>query len=378
MHVAHFLPKYLPITEAWLGDAFKSLQKLRTTQSLYTLATITNKNFPVIYSGYTCYHDLPIIQKNIFRLRGLLTRQDPSSIFWFSELEKKKPDVIHVHFSHLAARVIPLAKRLGIPAVISVYGSDVFQYANKDVVPKHVYESLMQYEYIVCTSLCLKRHLEHIGIPERKIKVWYLGVDTTLFKPKKLLDSKKNIDILCNGRFVNFKGHTYLLKAIPKVLRQYPNLKVSFIGTGPMRDEILREIDELGIADHVKLLGNVPHEEIPEVIQRTKVFVQPSTNIGHREEALGMALVEACSCCTPVIGIRTGGIPEIIKHGKNGFLIPDKNPNAIADAIVALMENKDLRIKFGKESRNIAEQKFELQKQVRELAKLYLHVRKQA
>ncbi len=374
MHVAHFLPKFLPITEAWLGDTFTSLKKLKVVQSFYTLATIPNINYSVPSGDYFCYHDQGIVRKSVYRLKGLFTGKDPSSLYWFSELSHRKPDVIHVHFAHLAGRVFPLAQKLKIPAVISVYGTDILQYTTKDKFPKFVYESFMQYRYILCTSTYLKTHLIKLGIPEQKIIVWYLGVDTTVFTLGNLPDAQKNIDVLCNARFVWFKGHTHLLKAIPGLLHTYPDLQVWLIGDGPFKNDIIREIHTLGISRHVRLIGTKPHSDIPQLLQQTKIYIQPSTADRFKEEALGMALVEACACGIPVIGTRSGGIPEVISHNKNGFLTPDRNPEALARAIRTLLSNKVKRQKFGRESRNMAVSRFNLPKQAHALKDIYTKI----
>ena len=170
---------------------------------------------------------------------------------------------------------------------------------------------------------------------------------------------------------VERKGFRYLIEALPYILKKCPNVVLALGGDGPERKRLETLARKLGIEEKVKFLGFIPDEDFPKFLKACDVFILPSI-VDSKGDTEGSAtiLLEAMACETPVVGTNVGGIPYAIKDGVGGFLVPQKNPKAIADAVLKLIENPQLMRKLGKEGRRYVEKKFSINK----IARIYKEI----
>lgn len=152
--------------------------------------------------------------------------------------------------------------------------------------------------------------------------------------------------LLYVGRLVTFKGVDHLLDAMALLCRTAngrvpPRLLLA--GDGPHRANLERKARDLGIADRVHFLGGLPNAELPRYHAASSMFVIPSTD----HETFCIAACEAMACARPVVGARTGGIPEVVRDGETGFLVPPADPAAMAERIRTLLYDDQLRNKLG-------------------------------
>lgn len=158
--------------------------------------------------------------------------------------------------------------------------------------------------------------------------------------------------ILFVGTLIQHKGHGVLLKAVPKILKNIPNAKLVFVGDGGMKEELERICKRLNVEKHVKFAGFVGDiSKKPLYYRAADVFVLPSTG----PELFGIVNLEAMACGIPIVASKIGGIPDIVKDGENGLLVPPRNSKVLADAIIYLLENEDIREKMGKNGREKVE-----------------------
>jgi glycosyltransferase involved in cell wall biosynthesis len=132
--------------------------------------------------------------------------------------------------------------------------------------------------------------------------------------------------------------------------------------------KILRwiEIENRKGKHNIKYLGHVDQPILIQEYQKASIFVLPSLF-----EPFGIVLLEAMSCKTPVVATYVGGIPEIVKNGENGILVPRNNPLKLAEAIDYLLENEDVRIKFGEAGRKWVIENFSIEALIKKLCKIY-------
>jgi len=170
-------------------------------------------------------------------------------------------------------------------------------------------------------------------------------------------------------RLVYKNGLDTLIESASLLARDYPNLLFIVIGSGPDRQFIANRIRQLGINENVRLAGFVTEKLLPLYYNAADGFVIPSSS----GEGLPMVLLEAMACGLPVIATTVGGTPEIIKDGVNGFLVPPRNPRALAETISRLFllslknESQALRI----ESRKTIEANFNWDKNLHQLIRIY-------
>jgi glycosyltransferase involved in cell wall biosynthesis len=166
------------------------------------------------------------------------------------------------------------------------------------------------------------------------------------------------------GRFVEPKGYTYLLDALAKIRTQISDAKALLVGDGALRQPMEEKARELGLSDTVVFTGT--RRDVPQVLALLDVFVLPSL-----WEGLPIALLEAMAAGLPVVATAVGGTPEVVVDGVTGILVPPRDPDALAEAILTLLHDPDLRRKMGQAGRERVRGHFSVEKMVKETEGLY-------
>jgi glycosyltransferase involved in cell wall biosynthesis len=211
--------------------------------------------------------------------------------------------------------------------------------------------------------------------PARKIRRIYNGVDLShrildsvsaeRFRTAFSIPAHRSI-VLQVSWIIPEKGIEDLLEAARLVIAKNSAVQFVLVGEGAYRSAFTRRGVELGLGDHVTWTG-VIEESLAPAYSAADVVCQAS----RWEEVFGATIAEAMSYARPVIGTRVGGIPEVIRHGQTGFLVPRGDAAALAEKILLLLEDRDLRERLGQAGRRLAEEKFDLRKNVTELVQLY-------
>lgn len=275
----------------------------------------------------------------------------------------KEYDIIHFHeaefsfpfFSHFVKK----------PKILHLHGIR-FDYFKRYHLSRFLLKTAADL-YLSLTKQ-MKKELVMLGIPKDKIEYLPNAVDLKIFQPK---EQKLDNSILYVGRIAPVKGLHTLLKSL-----KYIQTPVDLEIIGPpgwnldYYQNMLRLIDiENRRGNHkIRYLGHVDpnHPSLIKGYQRASIFVLPSFY-----EAFGVVLLEAMACETPIISTYTGGTPEIIINGVNGLVVPVNSAVKLAEAINYLLENKDVRIRFGKAGRSMVTDNFSIEVVVKKLCKIY-------
>jgi phosphatidylinositol alpha-1,6-mannosyltransferase len=197
--------------------------------------------------------------------------------------------------------------------------------------------------------------LRERGVPSDRLSVVPNGTDPERFQPADASEARARLSLpntpilLTVGRLVSRKGIDTTLRALPSVLDSISSLTYLIVGTGPDRDRLERLAYALGVQDHVHFAGRVSAEDLPSYYQASDLFVMPSRAAPPDVEGYGIVFLEAGACGVPVIGARTGGIPDAVQDGETGRLVPPSSPTALADAISTLLTTPDLAQHLGKQ-----------------------------
>jgi len=274
-------------------------------------------------------------------------------------VEDFKPDIIHVHHGFpfsWAARFMKSTYQ--VPYVITIHGSEL-PTAQKD--KRYIalsMDSLRKARRIIPNSNYTKDWtLKVFGDEFRSnMRVIPGGVDIARFKPvstaaiDKELDLKGKKVVVFAGKLTKYKGVNFLVKAAIKI-----HGEVLIVGNGPERARLEEMVKEKNIKN-VRFLGHVGDQtdKLVALYSRADVFVAPSI----WDEPLGLVILEAMACETPVVVTRKGGIPLAVKEGKNGLFVKPRNSNDIALTVNKLLDDEPLRQKMGKKAREIAITRF--------------------
>ncbi|MFD2087643.1 glycosyltransferase family 4 protein [Brevibacillus brevis] len=217
---------------------------------------------------------------------------------------------------------------------------------------------LRKADLIITNSSSLESRLSaRFPSMSRKIRVAWLGVDTSRFSPIQKTSYPRAFTLLFAGRLIPRKGVPILLQAAKLVNKQVAQPVKVMIAGGSSTSKYARQLQALSrkFGVHAEFLGTIPHCRIHRVFRKADLFICPS----QKHESFGLVNVEAMSSGLPVVASKNGGIKEVIQHGRSGLLINQyKNPQAFADAICSLIMNRPLYLKMKQEARQIALEKF--------------------
>jgi glycosyltransferase involved in cell wall biosynthesis len=201
---------------------------------------------------------------------------------------------------------------------------------------------------------------------ERGISVIPFGVDTEVFKPARLEQRREGCEILYAGSLYPLKGVHDLIRATSNVRKRGLEAELTIVGEGQQKEALIALTRALDIEEHVKFEGFVPYSSMPKYYKRSDIFCFPTLG-----EPFGKAVIEAMACGKPVIATNAGGPSEIIQDKVDGILVPPSNPEAIAQQIIRLLENKNERRRLGERARETAVNRFSWSKIAEKYHQLY-------
>jgi len=292
-----------------------------------------------------------------------------SGYFMYENVVKKlvksiKPDILHAHW---ATSYGYLGARTGFhPYIISTWGRDVY----KATKGSFFYKKLLRYSLNKADMVTATSH-ELAGQTQKftKNQVNHIpfGVDIDFWKPSLVNKTEKKLTIGIVKKLEPYYGVEYLIKAFHLVLKNFSNVRLVIIGDGSEKKRLENLTAELKINDYVEFLGLINHKDLPDYYRNIDIFVVPSLT-----ESFGVVVVEAASCGLPVIASNVNGLPETVIDGETGFLVPPQNPQIIAEKILYLINNSDIRKRMGRAARTFVEEYYVWEKNAALMEKLYL------
>jgi glycosyltransferase involved in cell wall biosynthesis len=258
-----------------------------------------------------------------------------------------KPDVLQIHwpFPH-GLMALPASILLGIPMVFSFHGAELML-ANKFGFVGHVLRWMLPMAKAVTANSSFTRTLlSKLYDGEVSIIPYGLTIEP---KPPKQRPFGQTPVLLFVGRLDERKGLRYLLEALPLVLAKQ-SVSLRIVGKGLLEQEIHLQCDALNLNNVVKFLGFVSKEELASEYASCDIFVLPAIVDSKGDtEGLGIVMIEALAHQKPVIASAVGGIVDVIQSKKTGLLVPEKNPKALAEAILTLLTNPDQALEIGRD-----------------------------
>jgi colanic acid/amylovoran biosynthesis glycosyltransferase len=303
--------------------------------------------------------------RSISDLRAKLYRRTGIAPFFHREAKRSHPDLVHAHFASGGRAALPLARALRVPLVVTLHGADVTVRASRIDFYRQLGEHASLF---LCISEFIRERALEAGFPPQKLLVHYIGIDCNLFAPSAPPGEPQGV--LFVGRLVEKKGCEYLLRAMQLVQRAHPQCELTIIGDGPLRPSLEELAKELNV--RCQFRGIQPAAVIREALRRAKVFCVPSVRAANGDsEGLGIVFAEAQAMGVPVVSTAHGGIPEVVAHRLTGLLAPERDYEALADALSLLIDDENLWQSFHREALGRMKQHFDLRTQTALLEKIY-------
>ncbi|GAB4207403.1 MAG: colanic acid biosynthesis glycosyltransferase WcaL [Coleofasciculaceae cyanobacterium] len=291
-----------------------------------------------------------------------------------SLLEIESYDIIHCQFGTLGPQGLWFRQAgfLKGKLITTFRGVDISKYVQEQ--GEHVYDQLFQEgDFFFANCEFFRQRAIKLGCAENKIVVHGSGLDCSkfTFKPRHFPGDGR-VRIATTGRLVEKKGIEYGIRAIAKLANTHPNIEYNIMGDGPLKEDLQNLIQELDVGHIVKLLGWKQQREIIEILDNCHIFIAPSvTAADGNQDAPVNTLKEAMAMGLPVISTFHGGIPELVEDGISGFLVPERDADAIAEKLTYLIENRDIWQQIGYAGRARVEQKYDMNKLNDELVEIY-------
>ena len=244
-------------------------------------------------------------------------------------------DIIHAHTSH-AHTIACIARAIARRGKVVVS-------RRVDFAPRNNPFNRFKYslpDAVVAVSTCIARVMREFGIDESRLAVVHSGTDAARFHVDPISRTELGIPdrvplLGCVAALVGHKDHATLLDAMPLILRRIPQLRLILVGEGPLRPRIEAQIKTLNIGQAVTLLGH--RLDVPRILKALDAFVLSS-----KEEGFGGAALEAMACGLPVVSTDAGGMSDTVVHEKTGLLVPVRDPQALAQAVIRVFTEPDL------------------------------------
>lgn len=266
----------------------------------------------------------------------------------------RSANVVHAHFLYPSGFVGLIHKYfLRKPCVVTMHGADIqvdksTGYGKRidwrlDLIIKFV---LRNVDVLIAPSKLLAEEAIKAGADPSKVHIIPNGVDISRFNPSisgKMIRKRLGIGpdehvVLTISRFHPKKGHAFLVKAIPMVLKEFPDTKFVLCGEGPEKQTIINMVKSLGLFKNVLFAGFIDEKEKPMYYAAADVFALPSL-----VEGAPIVILEALASGKPLVASRTGNIPELVRDGVSGILVNPQDTVQIAKAIIRYLENPSLR-----------------------------------
>ncbi len=302
-----------------------------------------------------------------FMLRSGLIQNHP----WLAAMATFDPLLIHAHFLGDGIDAMRLSNRLDLPLVTTLHGHDITKQKMSARQRSKMHQLFDCCACIIAVSDFIAEKTLERGCPENKLVKHSIGIDLPAFTDKK--EESEYPSLLFVGRLVEKKGCTFLLKALRRLQTKFPQMTLTIVGDGNLRQALQQEAEDYHL--QVEFVGIESPDQIRRRLASSWLFVAPSITADNGDaEGLGMVFLEAQALQTPVVSFQSGGVVEAVENGESGLLCIEKDINQLAENIEYLLENSEIRQQMGRNGRHRVETLFDLKKQCATLEQLYLKV----
>lgn len=287
---------------------------------------------------------------------------DPALLLGLARLLRaKQVDILHCH-SKLAHFYGALAARAArVPVVCTRHGTGALFCGLA-----HRGAAQFASHYVAVCQAALAEAVRRLHINKARASVIYNGIDTAQFAIARAPAhwARPHTVLGCVARLSREKNHATLLEAVGHLVVGGLDVHLELAGGGPLRDDLRKAAQELGIEDRVRFLGMV--KNVPQFLKRCHVFVLPSFS-----EGLPLSVIEAMASGLPVVATSVGGLPELVREGETGFLVSPRSSRVLAEALGKVLSSPDLCYRMGEEGQRVAVRSFDVSRMADSYAALY-------
>lgn len=274
-----------------------------------------------------------------------------------------RADVVHSHDPRPLIYAAPAAKLAGVGSIVHTQHGRAFGESGRQ--KWLVRQSAKMVDHFVGVSQNIAEMALDLGVVATKVSVIRNGIGSQLYNNgDAVTPHAQRPYVLCVARLSPEKGVSTLIDAAALLKRKNPQIKTMIAGDGVCRGDLEKQIEELQLGDHVKLVGQT--DRVDKLLSRARVFVLPSNS-----EGVALTLLEAMFARVPIVATDVGGTPEVITDQRNGLLVLPRQPAAMADAILSLWDDAETSAQFSNDGFELASREFGIDGMLRQYDRLY-------
>jgi glycosyltransferase involved in cell wall biosynthesis len=341
--VAVFRANLLPVSETFIRDQLGALRDWEAV--LLGMREVPAGLMPLAIPSRL----VPRGNRLLFSLRALLARPQPRLVAAFRQ---SRAALVHAHFGTDATAIWPSVKAAGLPLVVTLHGYDIntrreWWESGKGGFKRRFYpRQLLQMAgdpavHFVAVSQAIRQRAIEYGIPDHRITVCHIGIDTERFRPAGAPLASRRKRLLFVGRMVEKKAPLLLVRAFAGVRQRVPDAELVMIGKGPLLDAAQQLAGKLQVP--VEFAGARGSDQVLEELHQARVLCLPSITAHNGDaEGFGMVILEAQACGVPVVTSARGGASEGLIPGETGDAVPEGDLGQLTERLVAWLADEDL------------------------------------
>ena len=286
--------------------------------------------------------------------------------------------LLHIYFGQIAVHLFPLIRAWERPSIVSFHGADVLVDMDKPAYREATRQMLNAVNLVLVRSESLRRAVIDLGCDERKVQIQRTGIplDEFPFRQRSFGDgATTEWRFVQAGRLIEKKGLPVTLRAFAVFLRQHPNATLTIAGEGPLLGQLQDLARDLKIDARVSFTGFVSQEQLRELYNASHIFLHPSqTGRDGNQEGIPNSMLEAMASGLPVFATQHAGIPEAIENGVSGVLVPERDHEKLAAALLDAAKDPEFLSRIARNGAEIVRKNFDLHTQAQRLEDTYLKI----
>lgn len=309
------------------------------------------------------YKKIPFLRMILYYISGF--------ILTIYAVSKNQCDVIHIHWAIPTGLIgVWIKALLRKPFIVTIHGSDLRMALDRPGFLRKIFLHVCKKAvHLNCVSDGQKIGIEQLGIISEKISTIPMGVDEAFLemgKNKKMELNNRSFIILSNRNLLPIYNVSLLIRAIPTVLKEEPKTQFLIAGDGSEKRKLGKEVEDFKLSGSVKFLGRVPHQEMPDLLSQSDIYVSTS-----RYDGTSVSLLEALACGVFPVVTDIPSNREWIADGFNGFLVSEEDEKLLASKIVQAIRDHGLLEEAYEINRRIVKERAYWRENIKRIAELY-------
>ena len=291
-------------------------------------------------------------------------------------LRRRRAQLMHIYFGHTGVHLLPFIKAWDKPCIVSFHGADITVREHQQGYEAQLRDLLQSVPLVLARSQSLCDQLIKLGCPPERLALNRTGVPLEQFPfIKRVPPPEGRWQLVQACRLIPKKGLVTALHAFALFRQHYPEATFVLAGEGPMHDELKAWVGKLGLGKSVRFTGFLNQRKLYQLYAASHVFLHPSEMMAdNNQEGVPNAMLEGMSSGLPVVATLHGGIPEAVEHQKTGLLVPEKDPQALCEALREITESATRWAGMGQAASEFVAANFEQGAQIRRLEAEYAAV----